>query len=238
MAKGKKILKGAEIISAGLYFKKEGLLAVGDMHIGKEEDLNKEGILIPRTNFNAIMSELKHILKKTGKVKTIVLLGDVKHEFGLPSNQEWREIVELFEFLEKRCGKIVLLKGNHDNYIKPLAEWKGVELANKYFTNGLLFAHGNKIISSRGAEAIVIGHEHPAITLSDEHKREKFKCFVKTEFRGKDLVVLPSLYSLSFGKDMRSKRFLSPYLKNLKEFECWVLEKRKVFYFGKIRRKE
>ena len=46
------IAKGIEIIDLGLYIKKHKLLVFADFHIGYEESLNKQGVLIPRFQFS------------------------------------------------------------------------------------------------------------------------------------------------------------------------------------------
>jgi hypothetical protein len=232
----KSIFSGAEIVSLALYIKKEKLLAIGDLHIGQEEGFNTDGVLIPRTNFSMLLNELEKIFHETGKLNRIILLGDVKHEFGVPNNQEWRETIQLIEFLAKYSKKITIIKGNHDNYLAPITKWKNIELVESYSTGKILFSHGNKIINNSNEKIIVIGHEHPAILLNDLHKSEKFKCFIKTRANGKSIVVLPSMNFLSIGSDISREKPLSPYLKNISEFECWVVEESNVFYFGKINR--
>jgi uncharacterized protein len=229
------ISENIEIVNYNLFFRKENILAIGDLHLGQEEELNKTGILIPRKNFERVKSELEKVFEKIGKIKTIVLMGDIKHEFGLASNQEWREVIELLELLEKNSKKIILLKGNHDNYIKAIARWKDFEIQEKFEINDYCFCHGNKIIKT-AKKIIVIGHEHAAITLKDEYKNEKFKCFGKTKFENKEVIILPSFNFLTTGTDLLKERLISEYLKKTKEFEIWIVEEGKSFYFGKMKK--
>ena len=54
-----KIHKDIEIIDLCLFLTKSKTLIIPDVHIGYEEALNKQGILIPRTQFNDIMTVAK-----------------------------------------------------------------------------------------------------------------------------------------------------------------------------------
>jgi uncharacterized protein len=233
--KNKKILRKTKIIYSTLFFEKQKTLVIGDLHIGQEEGFNKEGILIPRTNFSRLIENLKKVFEKTGKVKKVILLGDIKHEFGSANNQEWDEIIKLFEFFEKNSEKLIILRGNHDNYLKPIADWKGISLSESYSFENIFFIHGDKVIDS-DKKILIMGHEHPAIVLSDEHKSEKYKCFIKIKSNKKEIIVLPSMNALSIGTDITKEKLLSPYLQNINEFECWVIEENNQFYFGKIKK--
>lgn len=241
----KEILPGARIVSLGLYFEKEKALALGDLHLGMEEELNNQGFFVPRTNFQSLMKELSRIFSATGKVNTIVLLGDIKHEFGSASAQEWREVLALTRHLKAHAKEIIALKGNHDNYLKQILAKEGVVLQESLVWGNYLFCHGDKIIKSgesgaaaRKVKELIIGHEHAAITLSDEYKSEKFKCFAKTKYKNKQLIIMPSLNFLSIGTDLTTEKLLSPYLQGMKGFECWVVEEGRAFYFGKKKRND
>lgn len=231
----KNIFKNVKPISLGLFFEKEKLLAIGDLHLGQEGELNSTGIFVPRSNFEKVEQELKLIFSETGKLNTIVFLGDVKHEFGSANNQEWREVVKLFEIAEKAADKVVVIRGNHDSFIKSIANWKKFKIFDTYEEGEYLFCHGNKIIESK-KKKIIIGHEHSAIMLRDANKKEKYKCFAKTKFKNKDVVVLPSFNFLTTGTDLLREKLISNYLKESEEFEFWVIEERKIFYFGKMKR--
>jgi uncharacterized protein len=229
------LFDGVKAVSLGLFFEKEKRLVLGDMHLGQEEELNNQGILIPRKNFEKVLNELEWIFEKIGKVREVILLGDVKHAFGKASNQEWREVIKLIEILEKNSEKVFVIRGNHDSFIKSISNWKRFEVVDKLEMGDFLFCHGNKIIKSK-KKKVVIGHEHAAIVLRDEHKKEKFKCFGKIEFDEKEIVIMPSFNFLTKGTDLIREKTISPYLSGFKEAEFWIVEERKIFYFGKIKK--
>ncbi|GAF89407.1 unnamed protein product, partial [marine sediment metagenome] len=59
------LTKNIKILDLCLYLKKEKILILADTHIGYEEALNKQGILIPRFQFKEIIERLEKVLKKT-----------------------------------------------------------------------------------------------------------------------------------------------------------------------------
>ena len=70
--KNMEIVKGIEIIDLCLYLKKEKILIIADTHIGYEEALNKQGVLIPRFQFKEIIERLEKILGKREIDKIII----------------------------------------------------------------------------------------------------------------------------------------------------------------------
>ncbi|MFH1587265.1 MAG: metallophosphoesterase [Candidatus Diapherotrites archaeon] len=238
------IIPGWEIVDLSLYSQKRKLLAIADLHLGYEGMMNKEGVLLPRFNFKEIQKRLRErvfsVLKKGGKgIEFILINGDLKHEFGTISEQEWNEVIDLLRFLQKYCKKIILVKGNHDSILGPIAKWEGIEILDEFFLGEgkLLFLHGNKTEPGKidSAKTIVIAHEHPAVSISEGAKHELFKCFLRGKWKGKTLVVMPSLNAISIGADITREKRLSPFLKqDLQEFEVWVVEDRP-YFFGKLK---
>lgn len=234
------MIKGIKIIDLGIMLKNEKILVLSDFHIGYEEALNKQGILIPKFQFNDIIKRLTKIFSrlKKDKIKIIIINGDIKHEFGTISEQEWRETLRLLDFLTKFCDEIILIKGNHDTIIGPIAKKKNVSVVDYYFAGDVLITHGHKIPNKnilKKAKTIVIGHEHPAISLRENIRTEKFKCFLKGKYKGKSLVVMPSFCLVTEGTDILKEKLLSPFLdQNLTNFDVFIIAD-KVYDFGKLK---
>jgi len=231
-----------EIVDLGLLIKDKGILIFSDFHIGYEEALNKKGVLVPRFQFKGIIKRLTKIflrLKKDKvKLKIIIINGDIKHEFGAISDQEWRETLKLLDFLAKHCKEIVLVKGNHDTILGPIAKKKKVSVVDYYFAEDVLITHGNKIPEKeimKKAKIIIIGHEHPAVSLREDVRTEKFKCFLKGKWKNKKLIVMPSFCLATEGTDILRDRILSPFLKQkLNEFKVLIVAD-KIYDFGKVK---
>ncbi|MAG78554.1 phosphoesterase [archaeon] len=225
------IHENIEIKDLGLYLVKEKVLIISDTHIGQDEALNKEGILIPRFGFKDLKDKLGKVLDL--ELNEIVINGDLKHEFGIISNSEWSQTLELLDILEKKCKKIILIKGNHDTILGPIAKRKNLELKEFYKIGDVLICHGDKIIKE-DCKVIIIGHEHPTVGLREDSRVEVFKCFLKGKWKGKELIVMPSFNFVTKGSDILREETLSPYLEDLSNFEVFVVSD-KVYDFGKVK---
>lgn len=240
------IAKGIEIIDLCLFIPAGKTLALADLHLGYEEMLNRQGALVPRINFAGIRERVERVfatLKQNhgiARVDKIIINGDLKHEFGKVSEQEWGEVVDMLAFLQKRCEKIVLVRGNHDKVLGPIAKWQGIEIEERHFlpASKVLFVHGHEIPTKHElnrARVFVIAHEHPAITIREGAKAETYKCFLRGKHKGKTLVVMPSLNQVHIGTNVSREKLLSPFLKGgVSDFEVWVCEEGETYNFGKL----
>ena len=259
-----KILSNIEIVDLALYF--DSTLVIADVHIGYEEALNKQGILVPRLQFEEMAKRMGSIFKvlKDKKVERIVVNGDLKHEFGTISEQEWRNTLKFLDLLARHCNEIVLIKGNHDNILGPIARKRNVKVLDYYVVEPLmnklnnekysitkktikqlkkrpkktLIIHGNKIPAKeqlKGISTIIIGHEHPAVSLKEGARVEQFKCFLKGKYKGKNLIVQPSFNTMIEGTNLLRDKILSPFLQqNLDNFYVYIVED-KIYEFGKLK---
>ena len=233
-----KILPNMAIADLSLYF--DSTLVIADVHIGYEEVLNKRGILLPRTQFEEMAKRLGKIFGrlKNRKIERVIINGDLKHEFGTISEQEWRNTLKFLDLLAKRCKEIILVKGNHDTILGPIAKKRNVKIMESVIVGNVLIAHGDKIPGKEilnKASVILIGHEHPAISLKKGPRIETYKCFLKGKYKGKNLIVQPSFNTLAEGTDILKDKILSPFLdQNLDNFEVYVVED-KVYNFGRLR---
>ena len=230
---------GLYIVDLGLVIKKEQCLVLADFHIGYEEALNKQGVLVPRFSFQDITSRLRALLKHS--YNTIIINGDLKHEFGEISNQEWRETQQLLDLLKSKTKNLVLIKGNHDTILEPIAKRKDILIKDYIVLGGVYIAHGHKLprdVEFHRANTVVIAHEHPAVSIRDGLRSELFKCFLVGSYAQKRLIVMPSFNPLTPGSDVRKQKLLSPFLaQDIGEFEVYVVEDR-VYYFGRLKHLE
>jgi hypothetical protein len=238
-----KIIKDIFAVDTGLYVDKT--LILSDIHIGYDEALNKQGILIPRLQFKDMIDNLDRIflLLKGKRIEKIIINGDLKHEFGKISETEWRHTLRLLDYLGNKCEKIVLIKGNHDTILGPVAKKRNVELKDYEIVGDKILLHGDKLPDEKSTElirkekikTIVIGHEHPAITLKDGPRTERYKCFLLGKWKRKNLVVLPSFSPVVEGTDILKEKLLSPFLKDgVGEFKVFIVGD-KVYDFGKAK---
>lgn len=229
-----KLAEGVYAVDLCTYLPDVKTLIISDIHLGYEEHLGKQGVLVPRTQFKQIIKRLDWITNEV-PVENVVLNGDIKHEFGTISKQEWREVLRLIDYFEKKNIKILIVKGNHDTIIGPIARKKQLNEVREARHKNILITHGD-YIPDKLAPIIIMGHEHPAITLREKAKQEKFKCFIKGKFRKSTLIVQPSLNPLTEGTDVTKEQVLSPLLSDLSKFEVFIVNDRthEVLPFGKI----
>jgi len=190
--------------------KKKGILAVGDLHIGYEEVLNRSGVFVTRKMFNEMIEYFDRVFEKVGKVDYVVLLGDVKHYFGKILRQEWNDVLGLFDYFKEKLmkeGMVVVVRGNHDVILDPIVLKRSrVEVWDYFVVEKICFLHGNrdfKEIYDKRIKMWVMGHGHPAVKLSDSVRVEKYKCFLFGMFRGRGVIIVPSFFDYSEGSDPR-----------------------------------
>jgi len=277
------IANGIEAIDLSLYLPSSKTLVFADFHIGFEESLESQGVLVPRFQLKDILERLNKIFEKIEKsaclrptllgsfspprfqkgaekevgherdrrqanetcIETIVINGDLKHEFGEISRQEWNDCLALIDFLAAKCEQIVLIKGNHDTILGPIARKRNLEVVDSYAIDNIFITHGHKLPEKELAKTIktiIIGHEHPAVTLTEAAKKEKYKCFLKGSWKdrtgSKTLIVQPSFNLVVEGTDVSQAKMLSPFLQqSLVNFEVFVADEHKneILAFGKLK---
>jgi hypothetical protein len=228
-------LEGIELIDLAIYIKKSKTLIITDTHIGYEESLNKQGVLIPKFHFKDTIQRLEKIFSKV-RPEIVIINGDVKDEFGTISETEWRNTLQLLDFLLKYCKEVVLIKGNHDKIIGPIAKKRNVKVVDEFLIDDILILHGDKIPDELlRCKTIIIGHEHPAVGLKEGTRKEVFKCFLVGKWEGKTLIVQPSFNLVVEGTDVLKEDLLSPFLTNIDNFRCYVVGD-KLYDFGKIKK--
>ncbi len=223
-----------QFIDGAVFFPETRVLAIADLHLGYEAELRSKGVYLPSQEAEVLLKRLARILSHT-KPRTVVVNGDFKHAFGRVSDAEWRHAKRVLEVLSKN-REVVLVVGNHDPVLFPIAEKFGATLTEEFLVGKTLFVHGDKLpVSTAAYERIVIGHEHPAISISDGVRSELVKCYLVGSWQGKELLVLPSMFSLTEGTDVLSGKFLSPFLSDVSTFSVHALVDGKALAFGTVR---
>ncbi len=207
-------------------------LVVADLHLGYEDALRERGVELPYEQYPWIKGEILRYIRERDP-ETVILNGDIKHEFGGALSQEWREVLDLIRSLREEGVRIEAVRGNHDNYLIPILLREGIEIRDPYLLLGnVMYFHGHKELLAipEGVDLIVMGHEHPAISLRDDlGGGHKFKVFLKGIYMGIEVLVLPALSPLAPGTDILkvgSSGLLSPLLRrvNLDDFIVYIVD--------------
>ena len=185
------LLPGIRAIDLALYIEPHKTLVICDLHIGYEENLALEGVLVPKVHVDEVISRLKYVFSQVSPA-TIIVNGDLKHEFGSINRQEWRK-------------------------------------------EGILVTHGDKV-PQKLEKTLIIGHEHPAVSLKEASKIEKYKCFLLGKFKGSQLIVQPSFNLLVQGTDVTRNRTISPFIEKIDDFSAYLVDDstHEVLEFGNV----
>lgn len=240
-----KIDENVELVEnhRAIFIKNLNLIAISDLQLGEELYLAEErGIFLPQRQLTEMKEELKEISKKT-RAKRLLINGDIKHEFGEASRQEWREVFEFINLAKKLFKEIILVRGNHDNYLLNIISKLNLKLNfPSYFEKGFMFTHGHlKIKIDENVKYLIIGHEQPAIILREKFVKIKIPCLLYGNYnKNVKLIVLPAFSTLSSGTEINlvdKSNFLTPYLKevDLSEFEVYAIDKEKILKFPKLK---
>lgn len=227
MAKNTRLAPNIELVEAwpAVYLKDIDAIVVADLHIGFELiRAERAGIAIPHVQGKHLLETLARIAKSQ-KASTLIVDGDIKHEFSQISYHEFKDVFDFLQAAGRHFKKIILIKGNHDNYIIRVAQkFPNIELHDELELGRYYFQHGHRPIDLKKIRAswIVIGHEHPAISMQDEiGVKEKVKAVLYGPLgRGlrarKNIIVLPAMSIFAKGvaaNEMAREDFLTPILK-------------------------
>ncbi len=228
---------------------------IGEINRVNDKRLNASKDKIINDNSQALLSRNDRVAVKENKddvgvnvkekdkiINKIILLGDLKHEFSGLTKDERNELVNFLGYLEKKCREIIVIRGNHDNYLLNIIAGKGIKLWDFYKWKEFCFSHGDrnfKEIWDKKIKYLVIGHLHPAIVLRDGIKAEKYKCFLEGKFKGKKIIIVPSFIEIGEGANileiMNDSSLIWKFA--LKKFKVMVInENLEVIDFGKLAR--
>ena len=205
------ILPGIRITSDRCLVMDEGpTVVLGDLHLGYERALEQDGMYIPRTNSDSIRDALNDILFRY-EPERVVLLGDIKHDFRHSGYEEKNEVRGIMRLLSE-ATEVVVIKGNHDNFLQNIINDLGMLAADYVDLAGFRLEHGHV---DSGVRPVIIGHEHPSVRIPGSVGGGlKLQCFVHARQDG--VIVLPPFSPFSSGNDLvlDEKCVMAPALKS------------------------
>ncbi|HLI46923.1 MAG TPA: metallophosphoesterase [Geobacterales bacterium] len=212
-----------------IYIKSLASIVMSDLHLGYEGVAAKNGIFLPKLNLKYIFEQIESIANNVGKskIRRIIVVGDVKNEFDDVDDSEIDELFSFVNYLRNELFdkdlEIILIKGNHDNYVDAYAkELKLTLYRQEAMLAKYLFFHGEEMPTREllnKANFLITAHEHPAITVFTEiGTRMKVKCFLYGIHEKKEVLVLPALCYYASGTEINlipKEELLSPFLKSI-----------------------
>jgi putative phosphoesterase, SbcD/Mre11-related len=216
-----------------LVFDKGPTVVLGDLHLGYESALEEEGMYIPRMNTDSIRDALNTILFKY-EPKRVVLLGDIKHDFKRSKREARTEVLRIIELL-KEASDVIVVKGNHDNFLQNILSEVGITAMDYIDIEGFRMEHGHV---DSGKRPVIIGHEHPSVRIPGTVSGGmKIHCFVHEKEGG--VVVLPPFSPFSAGNDLvlDGKCIMADALKNSNypEADIYGVSEVGIMRLGKLR---
>lgn len=193
-------------------------LAIADLHLGYEAIMAEQGIYLPRVQFREEMDMLERLAEMCDAGR-ILLNGDVKHEFSETGYHEYIEVRDLFAYLTRSYREVMVIKGNHDNYLIRTTRRFGITPLNEFAIGDFRFCHGHVMPAGNPEwqRYLVIAHEHPSLLLFDEvGGKEKLPCLLHGDFGRYRLLVLPAFSPLAEGSQVNlipPGELLSPMLR-------------------------
>jgi uncharacterized protein len=185
------------------FLEQEKILAVADLHLGYAWAHRYNGQLLPLHPPDDLLARLSELCDFY-KPKHLAILGDIVHQ-AVPVAEIINELTQLFSSLSGLCG-LKLILGNHDKNLRKLARGAtDVEFATRFEVEGFLLVHGNSPVEVPPNKIVLMGHEHPAISLGDGIKSAKFPCFMV----GQRVLLLPAFSQWAAGSNVRAYSFMS-----------------------------
>ncbi len=195
-------------------------IVISDLHLGYEGMMARNGVLSPKINLLRIKKTISKALDATGANRVIVD-GDIKNEFSKVEMEEFNELYDFITYVKSTGAELVLIKGNHDNFVERYGNAFGLKIYRQEAAFGeYLFFHGEEMPgSSASIKTLVMGHEHPAIGVYNKSERkEKLKCFLYGKYMRYNLLVLPAMNYFSTGTEVNMEpkgNLLAPIFRKL-----------------------
>ncbi|MFQ3308016.1 MAG: putative SbcD/Mre11-related phosphoesterase [Candidatus Nanohaloarchaea archaeon] len=204
-----------------LYHRETSTVVISDLHLGLEGSMTQRGSYIPPEQLEDTLEEMEKIKKETEAEKLIVN-GDLKTEFSTSRYSERQEIKKYLNKVTDLFEDVVFIQGNHDTFLSSILEEYGLRFLKYHVDNGILYTHGHisleELDVKESYHTIVIGHEHPALRLTDEvGVSEKIDCFLYGDMKdGKSIIVMPAFSQISKGVNVNetpASDLLSPIMR-------------------------
>ena len=228
------ILPGVKVTNDRCLLLDDGpTIVLGDLHLGYERALEEEGMYIPRFNTYSIREALNRIICRY-EPKRIVLLGDIKHDFKRTRYEGREEVRKVIELLEN-AADVIVVKGNHDNFLQNILYDTDLMAVNYVDMCGFRMEHGH---TDSGKRPVIIGHEHPSVRIAGSVSGGvKLQCFLHLKEDG--IIVIPPFSPLSSGSDLTlagPETFMSPACKaaNVGDADVYALSELGILPLGKL----
>ena len=163
-------------------------LLICDIHLGKAEYFQQNGIPLTNNADENNFARIKNIVKKYSP-KKLIILGDLFHSKYSTDKTLQKKVEDLPEVLKTN---VELVLGNHDSgcYIKNIKIFDIKKTKNIIFSHEPVNLADNKTLN-------ICGHYHPKLYLKNKGDKLSFRCFAMD--KNKNTLFLPAFGDLTGG---------------------------------------
>ena len=175
-----------------LYWPREGVLAVADLHLEKGSSYARKGVLLPPYDTAATLGRLALVMTRYAP-RVVIALGDSFHDDDGAGRVAAADRAALAAL--QRGRDWFWIAGNHDR--RPAAGVGG-GCAGAIAIGGLMFRH-----EPTGAEGEIAGHLHPVARVSRRGHTVSRRCFAADRTR----LIMPAFGAFAGGLNVRHRAF-------------------------------
>jgi|TARA_B100000073_G_scaffold159108_1_gene131356 DNA ligase-associated metallophosphoesterase len=154
--------------SRGLFIPKTKELLICDIHLGKAEYFQQNGIPLTNNLDENNFERIKKIVKKYNPEK-LIILGDLFHSKYSIGKSLQKKVEDLPELLNTN---VELVLGNHD----VGCEIKNIKILDIKKTKHITYSH-EPVFSEDNEILNICGHYHPKINLKNNGDKLSLRCF-------------------------------------------------------------
>lgn len=146
-----------------LYWPSEKALIIADLHLGKAQTFQKEGIAVPLGVMEEDLQRLSHMVT-THKVNQLIVLGDFTHHPSGLTSQVGSTLTAWLSHHSNVHVRVIL--GNHDRASRRLLSRFNLDVVENIVQLGpLSMAHDHTEHNHKEHAFILCGHTHPVIKV-------------------------------------------------------------------------
>jgi len=174
--------------SRALFLPETKELLICDIHLGKAEYFQQNGIPLTNNSDKNNFARIKKIVKKYNPDK-LIILGDLFHsKYSIDKNLQ-KKVEDLPELLKTT---VELILGNHD----VGCDFKNIKIFDIRKTKNITFSH-EPVNLENNKTLNICGHYHPKIYLKNKGDKLSFSCFAMDS--NKNVLYLPAFGDLTGG---------------------------------------
>ena len=174
--------------SRALFLPKTKELLIFDIHLGKAEYFQQNGIPLTNNSDKNNFARIKKIVKRYSPEK-LIILGDLFHSKYSINKTLQKKVEDLPELLKTN---VELVLGNHD----VGCNIKNIKIFDIRKTKNITFSH-EPVNLENNKTLNICGHYHPKIYLKNNGDKLSFRCFAFD--KNKNTLYLPAFGDLTGG---------------------------------------